>query len=153
MPAPRFCRSCGQQIQYATTPANKSQALDLKATKDGTTAIVNGVAVFIPEDRRANYEGPLYMPHAARHGKAAPKQTGLVSITGLAPLDEADRLARALLTYAGKLVKREADFNDCRAAWRYFLAANPGIARDIQGLVAPRVREIIAQRAGSEARA
>lgn len=151
----RFCRSCSQQIQYAVTPANKSQALDLKATKDGTTAIVNGVAVFIPEDRRANYEGPLYMPHAARHGKAAPKQTGLVSITGLAPLDEADRLARALLAYAAKLVKRQhADESDCRAAWRYFLAANPGIARDIQGLVAPRVRQIIAARAaGSEARA
>jgi hypothetical protein len=144
----RRCTSCGTPIFYVKTKARLNQALDVKPDPKGNIAVVHGIAVPLSEVQKEHYKGPVYMPHAARHGKGeAPKQTGLVAITGLSVVDEVDRLARLLLRHASKIVKRDADYNDCRAAWPYFLVANPGIPKDTQGMVAPRVREILAEKA------
>lgn len=159
MPAVHRCKRCNAIVRYVTTQSLKSQALDPAPHKDGTVAIVAGLGVTLSKRERDAHDGELWMPHAATCSKGRPvqpaKAVGLTAITGLSLVDEADRLAQALMRHAARMTKRpNPDFNDCRAAWPYFLAANRGIPKDTQGLVAPRVRQIIAARAaGSEARA
>lgn len=148
MTAIHRCKRCGLPVKWVTTSHEKSQALDPLPSKDGTVAIVAGVAITLSKAHREEVVGDLWMPHAATcaKGRPAPKPQGLTAITGLSFVDEADRIARLLMKSAEKLVNRAPDERDCEVAWRYFRAENRGIDPSVIPLIRPRVRQIISQR-------
>lgn len=150
MSAVHRCKRCNLPVKWVTTTHEKSQALDPIPSKDGTVAIVAGLGVTLTKPQRDAHDGDLWMPHAATcpKGRPAPKvpPAGLSAITGLSFVDEADRLARVLIRCAAVIVKRDPDEADCRVAWRYFVAQNPGIDPKVRPFIGPRVRQLIAAR-------
>lgn len=159
MTAVHRCKRCNLPVRWVTTTHEKSQALDPLPNREGTVAIVAGLAVTLTKAQLPTHEGDLYMPHAATCAKgrpaAASSATGLTAITGLSFVDEADRIARNLIRFAAELTKRpRPDEHDCTIAFRYFKAGN-SVDPKVIPLLRPRVREILAQRdaARVEARA
>ena len=152
MTAVHRCKRCHEPVRYVTTIHEKSQQLDPLPNPKGTVVIVAGLAMTLSKGQ--THDGERWMPHAATCPKgrpqAEPKPTGLVAITGLSLIDEADRLAQKLIAKAKWLVKREPDEDDCRVAWRYFVAENPGIDPNVRDLIGPRVRHLIASRTQRE---
>lgn len=60
---------CDARITWIKTAASggtKNISLDYKPNPDGNIAIEGGLAVVLTDERKASYDGKIYMPHAAK---------------------------------------------------------------------------------------
>jgi hypothetical protein len=70
---PDRCRSCKQQVRWATTEHGKAIPLDPEPAANGSIRLRAGVAIVVPEAERQAFAGELYLSHfatcpdAARH--------------------------------------------------------------------------------------